>query len=114
MDIDAGAPQGTRAGPNVFKLLINDLHFSLPYIKYVDDVSVVASSADPLDTSLHRAVNDVAAWCEVNGMALNVAKTKEMVIYFGKSTPKNSIPPIQLQICRPLSLRESRFLNFSV
>ena len=75
LDIDAGAPQGTRAGPNVFKLLINDLRFSLPYIKYVDDVSVVASSADPLDTSLHRAVNEVAAWCEVNGMALSVAKT---------------------------------------
>ena len=86
-----------RAGPNVFKLLINDLRFSLPYIKYVDDVSVVASSADPLDTSLHRAVNEVAAWCEANGMFLNVTKTKEMVIYFGKATQKKSIPPIQLQ-----------------
>ena len=72
----------------MFMLLINDLRFSLPYIKYVDDVSVVASSVDPLDTSLHRAVNEVAAWCEANGMFLNVTKTKEMVIYFGKATHK--------------------------
>ena len=111
LDIDAGAPQGTRAGPNVFKLLINDLRFSLPYIKYVDDVSVVASSVDPLDTSLHRAVNEVAAWCEANGMFLNVTKTKEMVIYFGKATQKSRFHQFN---CRPLPLRKSRFLNFSV
>ena len=36
--INAGAPQGTRAGPNDFKVLINDLRFDLPYIKYVDDL----------------------------------------------------------------------------
>ena len=38
--VNAGAPQGTRAGPNCFKLLISDLTFSIPYVKYVDDVSI--------------------------------------------------------------------------
>ena len=33
----AGTPQGTLAGPNDFKLMINDLHFDISYIKYVDD-----------------------------------------------------------------------------
>ena len=34
--INAGAPQGTRAGPDDFRLLINDLKLSLPYFKCVD------------------------------------------------------------------------------
>ena len=37
-NINAGAPQGTRAGPNCFKMLIKDLAFKIPCIKYVDDV----------------------------------------------------------------------------
>jgi len=43
---NAGAPQGTRAGPNDFKVIINDLCFEYPYIKYVDDVTVAAVSTD--------------------------------------------------------------------
>ena len=41
MYVNAGAPQGTRAGPNDFNLMINYLHFELPYVKYVDDVSLL-------------------------------------------------------------------------
>ena len=32
-ELNAGAPQGTIAGPNDFKVLIDDLHFDPPYIK---------------------------------------------------------------------------------
>ena len=42
MSVSAGAPQRTRAGPNAFKLMINDLVFKIPFIKYVDDVTVGA------------------------------------------------------------------------
>ena len=42
--IHAGTPQGT--GPNDNKLLINDLNFDLPYIRYVDDTSLLSVSDD--------------------------------------------------------------------
>ena len=45
--IYAGAPQGTKAGPNVFKLLINDLVFKSEFVKYVDDVPAAALSRQP-------------------------------------------------------------------
>jgi hypothetical protein len=48
---------GTRCGPDVFKLLINDLRFELPYVKYVDDTTVVSVSDDPTDSSLQSALD---------------------------------------------------------
>ena len=44
---NAGTPQGTLSGPNDFKLLINDLKFDLPYVKYVDDTTTFSISIDP-------------------------------------------------------------------
>ena len=67
--------QGTRAGPDVFKVLINDLNLSLPYVKYVDDVSAMSVSTDPNDDSLQQAVNDTYAWSLEHGMVLNATKS---------------------------------------
>jgi hypothetical protein len=50
-----GAPQGTQCGPNVFKLLINDLRFDSPYAKYVDNTTIVSVSDEPTDSSLQSA-----------------------------------------------------------
>jgi hypothetical protein len=88
----AGAPQGTRCGPDVFKLLTNDLRFCQPYAKYVDDTTVVSISDDPADNSLQSATNDLLKWCNDNGMLINVNKTKEMVIHFGKLLNKADVP----------------------
>ena len=59
----AGTPQGTISGPNDFKLLINDINFDLPYIKYVDDTSILSVSDDPLDDSLQLAADSLLVWC---------------------------------------------------
>ena len=44
----------TLGGPN-FKVMINDLAFSLSYIKYFDDTSVASVSADHNDNSSQSA-----------------------------------------------------------
>lgn len=92
VNVHAGTPQGTISGPNVFRLLINDLQFDLPYIKYVDDTTVASSSVDHLDNALQSTVDRLRLWCSNNGMFINVPKTKEMVIYFGNFVNENSIP----------------------
>jgi len=74
--LNAGAPQGTRAGPNCFKLLISDLSFRIPFIKYVDDVSVVSVSSDVKDDSLQQALCHLLRWCSANGMHLNTKKLR--------------------------------------
>ena len=91
---NAGTPQGTVSGPNCFNLLINDLRFLLHYIKYVDDTSLLSVSADPLDNSLQQAADELCGWSDENGMRVNAAKTKELLVYFGKKYPLNAIPRI--------------------
>jgi hypothetical protein len=66
-ELNAGAPQGTIAGPNDFKVLINDLHFELPYIKYVDDTTVASVSRDPDNPALQ----DAADQCKDNIFSCN-------------------------------------------
>ena len=87
----AGAPQGTRAGPNDFKVIINDLCFEYPYIKYVDDVTVAAVSTDPRINNMQLVADKLVQWCTDNHMHLNTSKTKEMVIYFGKQYSKSEL-----------------------
>jgi hypothetical protein len=90
----AGTPQGTLAGPNDFKLIINDLQFDIGYIKYVDDTTVYSASLDPDDNSLQTAADKLLEWTQSNGMLLNANKTKEMVIYFGNKVKSENIKPI--------------------
>ena len=92
----AGTPQGTLAGPDNFKLLINDLRPNVPYIKYVDDLSCLSCSDDPHNDSLQCAANEVSSWCELNGMILNAAKTKEMIVYFGRRYNNCDIPYLKI------------------
>jgi hypothetical protein len=70
----AGAPQGTRCGPDVFKLLINYLRFELPYVKYVADTTIVSVSDDPTDSSLQSALDELREWCSRNGKIINAKK----------------------------------------
>jgi hypothetical protein len=80
-ELNAGAPQGTIAGPNDFKVLINDLHFELPYIKYVDDTTVASVSRDPVNPALQDAADHLVNWCNINGMLINTKK-KQKKFYF--------------------------------
>jgi len=92
---NAGAPQGTRAGPNVFKMLINSLRFSLNYAKYVDDITISSISKDPDNNELQTAVDsNLVTFTLENGMYTNDHKTKEMLVYFGTNINKDQVPRI--------------------
>jgi hypothetical protein len=62
-ELNAGAPQGTIAGSNEFNISINDLHFELPNIKYVDDTTVAPVSRDPDNPALQDATDHLVNWC---------------------------------------------------
>ena len=91
---NAGAPQGTRSGPNDFKLLINNLCFDVDYAKYVDDITMSSVSLNACDNSLQSAANYLCGWTLNNGMRINVCKTKEMLIHLSPKTNLNSVPNI--------------------
>ncbi len=81
-----------RAGGNDFKLLIDDLCCGTCCIKYVDDVTIVNVSSDPLSNQMQLASVQLFDWCKLNKMNLNVRKTKEMIFHFGKNFDVKNIP----------------------
>jgi len=94
---NVGAPQGTRAGPNGFKLLINDLRFEHPCVKYVDDLSIATVSNTIEVNDMQEIANKIEVWSHNNKMTINTSKTKEMVIYFGKKFMKPDIAVTRIE-----------------
>ena len=81
----AGVPQGTKLGPWLFLLMINDLRIpGVPTWKYVDDTTIAEIVPRGKDSHAQHAVNYVAEWSSCNLMQLNAAKCKELVIDFKK------------------------------
>ena len=80
-------PQGLILGPLLFLVFINDLPL---YLKdtvtntemYADDTTVydVGTSKLVIQNNLQKALNILESWCENNGMVLNPAKTKVLLI----------------------------------
>ena len=84
-NVFGGVPQGTLLGPVCFILHINDLQTVCPSVKYVDDSTLWESCCyDGADSQLQTATDQVAVWTQKNHMALNVDKTKEMLVWPGR------------------------------
>ena len=83
--ISCGVLQGSILGPLLFLLFINDLplYTSNVFIDmYADDTTLyyIHTSQETIERNLQIALNELNIWCKNNGMVLNTAKTKVMLI----------------------------------
>ena len=79
--VPSGVPQGTKLGPGLFLLMINDLQPSDAHCwKYVDDSMLAEVVQQDGLSSMPNAVSDVQRWSTENKLQLNADKCKEMVI----------------------------------
>ena len=83
--ISCGVPQGSILGPLLFLLFINDLPLYTNNVltdMYADDTTLyfIHKSLEAIERNLQTALNELNIWCKNNGMVLNTAKTKVMLI----------------------------------
>ena len=86
--IKYGVPQGSILGPLLFLLFINDLPLYTDVFAdlYADDTTLyeINSSKSEIETKLQKAFSDLAQWCRLNGMVINIDKTKAMIVTTGQ------------------------------
>ena len=85
----AGVPQGTKLGPVLFMIMINDLTAKVsnvihPIVKYVDDCTIYETYNKNSNSTIQNQLNELTSWTSANNMRINIKKTKELRINFLK------------------------------
>ena len=96
LPVEAGVPQGSRLGPLLFILFINDIISDLestPQI-FADDTTLLTSGEETYETTslLNRDLAKIAIWAKKWKVKFNSDKTKDMI--FSKKIINNSLPLI--------------------
>merc|ERR1712088_882994 len=83
LPVNAGVPQGSRLGPLLFLVYINDIVANLeskPYI-FADDCTLICSASSTFETTniLSRDLTKISNWAHIWKITFNPQKSKDMI-----------------------------------
>ena len=123
LDVKAGIPQGSRLGPLLFILYMNDITEDIEsdILIFADDTSLFATGSDPAETAaiLNRDLAKIANWADRWKVTFNAGKSKDII--FSNKCLNNSPPLIfndnyieRVNVHKHLGLYLSSSLDWSV
>ncbi len=63
--------------------MVSDLHTDIPYVKYMDDTTLIEIAKKQSGSNMQHATEQVQEWSCTNKLGINATKIKDMVISFG-------------------------------
>ncbi|KAK3523642.1 hypothetical protein QTP70_005833 [Hemibagrus guttatus] len=81
---------------------------SIDLLKFADNTTVIGLIQDGDESAYRQEIEQLAAWCSLNNLELNMLKTVEMIVVFRRNTP--AVPPLTIMNSTVPTVESFRFL----